>query len=82
MNIAEATGGNGSNGGLRSSVGLLSEDDLANILDVGIATLQSWRAGKTGPDYVKAGKKVFYRRADVEEWIAANVVVTNRTAQR
>lgn len=59
-------------------IGLLSEDELAALLDVKAQTLQSWRVQKTGPDFVKLGKAVFYRKTDVEDWIAANVVPTNR----
>lgn len=60
------------------SVGLMSEEELAVLLDVKPQTLQTWRVQKTGPDFVKLGKAVFYRRADVEAWIASNVVVTKR----
>jgi len=61
-------------------IGLLSEDELATLIDVKSQTLQTWRVQKTGPDFVKLGKSVFYRKSDVEEWIAANVVATNRVA--
>lgn len=66
--------------GLRMSVGLLSEDELAVMIDVKPQTLQTWRVQKTGPDFVKLGKAVFYRRSDVEAWIASNVVVTKRAS--
>jgi predicted DNA-binding transcriptional regulator AlpA len=59
-------------------IGLLSEEELAMLLDVKTQTLQTWRVQKTGPDFVKLGKSVFYRKSDVEEWIAANVVATRR----
>lgn len=49
------------------------------MLDVRVATLQDWRQRRVGPDYVKLGKSTFYRQKDVEEWVAANVVVTART---
>ena len=61
-------------------IGLLSEDELAELISVKTQTLQAWRSQKTGPDFVKLGKAVFYRKSDVEEWIAANVVATNRVA--
>lgn len=66
--------------GLRMMVGLLSEDELAVMIDVKPQTLQTWRVQKTGPDFVKLGKAVFYRRSDVEAWIASNVVVTKRAS--
>ena len=33
-----------------------------------------------GPDTVKLGRSVFYRRADVEAWIALNVCPMDRVA--
>jgi hypothetical protein len=39
-------------------------------------TDQTWAAKRhmgTGPRYVKLGRKVYYRRADVQAWIEANV---------
>lgn len=59
-------------------IGLLSEHELAALIDVKSQTLQTWRVQKAGPDFVKLGKSVFYRKSDVEEWIAANVVPTRR----
>jgi len=64
---------------LRSAIELFSEDDLAEVLDVKPPTLATWRAEEKGPDYVKLGKSVFYRKQDVLEWINANVVLTKRT---
>ena len=39
-------------------------------------TDQSWAAMRhkgTGPRYVKLGRKVYYRRVDVQAWIDSNV---------
>lgn len=63
-----------------SHLGLLSEDELAQMIEVKPHTLSVWRAEGKGPDFTKLGKSVFYRRIDVEQWIAANVVVTRRLA--
>lgn len=65
---------------LRSAIELFSEDELAEVLDVKPQTLAAWRAEERGPDYVKLGKSVFYRKADVLEWINANVVLTRRAS--
>lgn len=63
---------------MRSEMGLLSEQDLSVLLDIQARTLQKWRSQKVGPDFVRLGKIIFYRRADVEEWITHNVVMTKR----
>jgi hypothetical protein len=61
-------------------LGLLSEAELAEMIDVKPHTLSVWRCEGKGPDFTRLGKSVFYRRIDVEQWIAANVVVTRRLA--
>lgn len=43
---------------------------LSEFLDTSERTLERWRVEGTGPAYVKAGRKVLYRRQDVEEWLA------------
>ena len=35
-----------------------------------LATLQSWRASRTGPRGYRIGRHVRYRREDVEAWLA------------
>jgi predicted DNA-binding transcriptional regulator AlpA len=63
---------------IRAGFELLSEVELAILMEVETRTLLAWRAEKKGPDYVKLGKSVFYRRRDVRDWIDANVVVVRR----
>ena len=58
---------------LRDRFGLLSENDLSALLGVDPHTLTVWRSKKLGPTVVKLGRGVFYRRADVDAWIAQNV---------
>jgi hypothetical protein len=40
------------------------------------------RADGTGPRFSKAGKKVLYRLADVEEWLAQRSFSTTAAAKR
>lgn len=49
-----------------------TQDEAARFLG-GIAstTLQWWRTKGRGPKYTKIGRKVLYRRADLEAFIAA-----------
>lgn len=65
---------------LRDSFGLLSPADLAGLIGIDERTLAMWRARGCGPDYTKLGRNVFYRRHEVQEWIALNVMPTDRTA--
>lgn len=47
-------------------------DGLAEYIDVSRNTLAQWRYRGQGPKFIKVGKKVIYRRTDVEEWLAEN----------
>jgi hypothetical protein len=46
-----------------------SEDELAQELDRSPRTLARWRAARIGPPYVEIGRRIFYRRAGVAEWL-------------
>jgi len=50
----------------------LSEADLCRLLRVKARTAQRWRAEGSGPAFVRAGgRRILYRRQDVEAWAAA-----------
>lgn len=68
--------------GLRAKLGLLTQVELAELLDVSVDTVREWRRLKQGPDYVKAGKGVMYREVDVQEWLKRNVVPVVRVGGR
>lgn len=59
---------------LRSYFALVSEDELATMLDIKLETLRAWRTDKQGPRWIKLGKGVYYRDVDVFEWIDASGV--------
>lgn len=48
---------------------LMTTEQLAEFLQVPLATLYQWRHKRTGPKGIKIGKHVRYRRADVEAWL-------------
>lgn len=52
-----------------SFISLLSEKQAAGVLGLSIRTLQSWRLRGGGPMFVKAGRAVRYRTADLERWV-------------
>lgn len=58
---------------LRDKLGLLSDRELADILDLTTDTLQTWRTENKGPAFTHLGKRVFYRLADVQAWIESCV---------
>jgi excisionase family DNA binding protein len=52
---------------------LLTVQELAEYLAIPPKTLANWRSIKLGPDYVKVGGAVRYRRSDVLRWIDGQV---------
>lgn len=50
---------------------LLNTNELAKWLGISERAIERWREGKVsgGPPYVRVGKVVRYRRADVEKWL-------------
>lgn len=59
---------------LRERLGLISQEELADMLEVTRETLREWRRLKQGPDYVRVGKSVFYRESDIHDWMKRNAV--------
>lgn len=57
---------------VRKCLNLLTDEELAQALDVTTATLQTWRCSGLGPPYAKLGKTVFYRLESVYTWIMDN----------
>jgi hypothetical protein len=53
---------------------LLTEVHAADILKLSIRTLQAWRARRTGPSYVRAGRAIRYRKRDLLAWMDANTI--------
>jgi excisionase family DNA binding protein len=53
---------------------LLTQREAATLLRLSERTLERFRVQGTGPVYVKAGRLVRYREADLEAWIAARVI--------
>ena len=52
---------------------LLLTDDVAKILLVSKATLDTWRSRGGGPAFVKYNRAVRYRREDVERFISERI---------
>ena len=48
---------------------LVSPEVTASELHVKLLTLTAWRTLGRGPNFVKVGRAVFYRRNDLAEWL-------------
>ena len=49
----------------------ISREELARALGVKPDTLARWEARREGPPCTRIGRKTFYRRAAVRDWIGA-----------
>lgn len=50
---------------------LICAEDAANLLNLSTSTLAKMRLSGSSPRYVKLGRRVAYRPADLEAWIEA-----------
>jgi excisionase family DNA binding protein len=48
---------------------LLTVDQLAESLNTSISTVRYWRTIGYGPRSARIGRRVLYRRADVDAWL-------------
>ena len=59
---------------------LIPEGEYAAQRGVSIRTIQRERATRTGPAFIKIGKKIFYRPEAISDWLLANEQVQPRAA--
>jgi len=58
---------------------LLTVEDLAEYLDVPVATVYSWRHRHNGPPGFRVGRYLRFRWSDVERWIDDRIAQTRHT---
>jgi len=62
--------------------GWISRADLAQELEVTEGTLRRWTLERWGPPCIRAGRKIFYRRSAVIEWLEDQEAADLRRARR
>jgi excisionase family DNA binding protein len=58
---------------------LLTVQDLADYLDVPVATIYGWRYRRQGPPGFRIGRHLRFRWSDVERWIEDRIAQTSHT---
>ena len=48
---------------------MLNEHEVAAYLKMSLGSLRKWRLFRKGPKFVKLGRAVRYKRADLETWL-------------
>ena len=56
----------------------ISVPECSALTGISVETLRYWRAVDEGPASFKLGRRVFYRRSEVERWIEAQEKATLR----
>jgi predicted DNA-binding transcriptional regulator AlpA len=60
---------------LRGHIGLLSINDLCDMLSVTPPVVSRWHKAGTGPKRIAMGNHAFYRCEDVRTWLGTRVEV-------
>jgi excisionase family DNA binding protein len=58
---------------------IISARELAEYLDVPVATIYAWRYRRQGPPAFRVGRYVRFRWSDVERWIEDRIAQTCHT---
>lgn len=59
---------------------LLTQSEAAELLRLSERTLERSRVSGFGPPFCKLGRRVLYRQADLDQWIASRVVPSTSAA--
>lgn len=57
-----------------SSDEFLTTNQVAAHLGFASVTLEKWRNARMGPPFLRLGRAIRYRRADLEQWLASQTV--------
>lgn len=58
---------------------LMTEIQAADVLNLSVRTLQTWRSKRVGPPFIPVGRSIRYRYADLVTWITEQTVCPSRT---
>ena len=59
---------------------LMTPEEVAAFLSMPVLTLRTWRKTGKGPRVYRIGRRVRYRREDVEAWVDRQETRTDNTA--
>lgn len=65
-----------------SAFELLTPPEAAEVLRTKARTIERWRTNGDGPAFVRIGRRVAYRRQDLEAFITQNRTTPSREAGR
>lgn len=57
---------------------LLDEHQAASLMALSVRTLQAWRTRGEGPQFIRLGRAVRYRRSHIVVWLDARVMASTQ----
>lgn len=54
---------------IRRALGVVSETEFAALTGAQISTVISWRSRGDSPAYIKVGREILYRLADIQDFL-------------
>jgi hypothetical protein len=61
---------------------VLTAEETARLLKLATQTLARWRVEGTGPKFVRLGNRIFYRSADIENFLSTRIFSSTAEADR
>jgi predicted DNA-binding transcriptional regulator AlpA len=62
---------------ISSSETFLNTEETADYLKTSVSTLAIWRTtGRYSIPYIKIGRKVFYRKSELENWLTSRTMTS------
>lgn len=58
---------------------LLSEEDAARELGLHPGSLARWRRRREGPPFITVGRRIFYRREALRDWLLSREIQPQRS---
>lgn len=65
---------------MQANSDLLATAAAAPYIKHAESTMNRWRVEGSGPPFIKLGRKVFYRKADLDAWLERHVVSSTSEA--
>lgn len=53
---------------------LMTTEEFAEYVRRPVATIYQWNSRGQGPRFIKRGRSILYRRADIDAWLNASYV--------
>ena len=57
---------------IRDRLDVMTEDEFAALVKIGLPTLKNWQVARKGPPFSRVGRAVLYFRDDVTRWLREN----------